>query len=320
MTGPDSVPRTISFQCPHCGHRTEVESRFAGQTGPCVGCSKPITIPTLESLVAQPESRKVPTTPKSWVVKTAIGIGVVTAISLLVFVAVLVGRPMMNAAREAAMRSECESNLLLIGLALEEYHDKNGHYPVAVVRDKDGKAMHSWRVLLLPYLGPDAALLYKEYNMSEPWNSPQNSLLSLQMPEVYRCPADTNLVGDETSYLAVVGEKTLINTVEHTTRTGSGLFALQDRPGETMVLLESKSSGVNWMNPVDIPFATLRAELNSSNIGAPGSEHPRGVHVLMADRSVVRLPDHTTASDLRGMATINGGDEFVEILDEILYE
>ena len=35
----------IPFQCPHCGAQTEVEDRFAGQTGPCRQCGRAVTVP-----------------------------------------------------------------------------------------------------------------------------------------------------------------------------------------------------------------------------------------------------------------------------------
>ena len=36
----------IHFICPHCAAATDVDEKFAGQTGPCAHCGKPITIPT----------------------------------------------------------------------------------------------------------------------------------------------------------------------------------------------------------------------------------------------------------------------------------
>ena len=35
----------IRFTCTHCGRLTNVSEEYAGQTGPCAGCGKPITIP-----------------------------------------------------------------------------------------------------------------------------------------------------------------------------------------------------------------------------------------------------------------------------------
>src|SRR5687768_5427786 len=35
----------IQFACPACGKQTTVADQYAGQTGPCAGCGKPVTIP-----------------------------------------------------------------------------------------------------------------------------------------------------------------------------------------------------------------------------------------------------------------------------------
>ena len=89
-------------------------------------------------------------------------------------------------AREAAQRSTCKNNLKQIGLALHNYHDRYQSFPPAFVADENGKPMHSWRVLLLPYL--DQADLYARYNFNEPWNGPNNLKLGDEIPEVYGCP------------------------------------------------------------------------------------------------------------------------------------
>ena len=60
-----------------------------------------------------------------------------------------------------------------IGEAMAKYQRANGCYPPQYVPDKDGRPMHSSRVLLLPYLGRDD--LFKQYDMTEPWNSPRTA-------------------------------------------------------------------------------------------------------------------------------------------------
>ena len=35
----------IAYSCPHCGKQYSVAEQYAGQTGPCASCGKPITIP-----------------------------------------------------------------------------------------------------------------------------------------------------------------------------------------------------------------------------------------------------------------------------------
>lgn len=78
-------------------------------------------------------------------------------------------------AREAVSRN----NLKLIALALFEYHAQYGEFPPAYVADAEGKPMHSWRTLLLPFLFEE--YLYDEYDWEQPWNSPQNKALC-EMP------------------------------------------------------------------------------------------------------------------------------------------
>ena len=47
---------------------------------------------------------------------------------------------------------ECRDHLHAIGSANARYVKVHGHYPPAYVTDEHGTPMHSWRVLILPYL------------------------------------------------------------------------------------------------------------------------------------------------------------------------
>ena len=55
--------------------------------------------------------------------------------------------------RQDARRNACKDNLRQIGLALSAYHEEYGSFPPAYIVDAAGRRMHSWRVLILPYLG-----------------------------------------------------------------------------------------------------------------------------------------------------------------------
>src|SRR4029077_12783364 len=97
------------------------------------------------------------------------------------------------------------NNLKQIGLALFNYESANGAFPPAYIADASGKPMHSWRVLILPYI--DQAPLYDQYKFDEPWDGPNNSRLLSQMPPVYACPSHANTgAKSNTAYAAVFGE------------------------------------------------------------------------------------------------------------------
>jgi DNA-directed RNA polymerase subunit RPC12/RpoP len=44
----------IPFQCPHCGLRTQVAERLAGQSGPCRQCGQAVTVPHLSGPMQPP--------------------------------------------------------------------------------------------------------------------------------------------------------------------------------------------------------------------------------------------------------------------------
>ena len=83
--------------------------------------------------------------------------------------------PAVATSHVAGNRAACGDNLKHIAMALHKYRQANGCFPPAYIADKNGKPMHSWRVLILPYLDQDA--LYKAYDFTEPWDGPTNKKL-----------------------------------------------------------------------------------------------------------------------------------------------
>ena len=107
--------------------------------------------------------------------------------------------PATRSSRGAARRVQCKHNLKSIGLAIANYRSEHGSGPPAVTRDADGRPLHSWRTLLLPYL--DEAELYASVVLSEPWDAPANAAARDQMPPVFSCPA-ADAEHAHTTYLA----------------------------------------------------------------------------------------------------------------------
>src|SRR5262245_52749889 len=107
-------------------------------------------------------------------------------VGILALVAALL-LPAPRQAREAARRMQCSNHLKEIGLALQNYHDVYQSFPPAYVANGEGRPMHSWRVLILPYLGHKA--LYDQYHFDEPWDGPNNSQLHKEKVSVFCCPS-----------------------------------------------------------------------------------------------------------------------------------
>jgi hypothetical protein len=170
---------------------------------------------------------------------------------------------------EDARWVRCASNLKQIGFALRNYAEDNGSLPPAYVRDKAGRPILSWRVLILPYLGRED--LYRQVKLDEAWDSPSNLRLARQIPHVYQCPAQKAVKEGETSYLAVVGAQTAWPGHQ-----GRRLPPLTRVPGKILVV-EATGYEVSWMEPRDMPFADAAVGV-MKGYGKPGliCRHPCG--------------------------------------------
>ncbi len=206
--------------------------------------------------------------------------------------------PAVSSAREAARRCQCCNNLKQIALALHNYHQANGCFPPAYIADKNGKPMHSWRVLILPYL--DGNTLYQQYNFNEPWDGPNNKKLLTNHLKGYVCPSDTDAYApgaNYTSYVAVVGA----NAVWPGKESGK----LPQDASETIMLVETSDVHIPWTEPRDLDLDSLRAAspgcVTVSSKHSPDQEFfskttRAGVNVAMADGSVKFLPGGLLAS------------------------
>lgn len=110
--------------------------------------------------------------------------------------------PAQHGAREGARRSQCGNHLKQIAPALQCYADANHALPPAYTVDADGKPLHSWRTLILPYL--EEKRLYDSIDFAKPWDDPVNAKTCETIPDVYQCPSDIDAPVNYTTYLALV--------------------------------------------------------------------------------------------------------------------
>jgi len=133
-----------------------------------------------------------------------------TLIELLVVMAIIgilvaILLPAVQAAREAARRTQCRNNLHQIGVALANYHDTHSLFPpgwIGVTNyqlNVNGGSGLAWSSLILPQIEQYAAGFQStEKNGKAPplsWNvpitDPADATLQPYVIPLYRCPSDT---------------------------------------------------------------------------------------------------------------------------------
>jgi len=286
----------IPFACPHCGARTNVADEYAGQSGPCASCGKTITVPRVAGAPPIVPARSGASTAVI-VIVVVIAVGFVALVGCGILAGLLL--PAVNSAREAARRASCMSNLQQIGMAMMMYESEHKCFPPAYLPDKNGRPMHSWRVLLLPYL--EHQDVCAQYRFGEPWDSPHNRALADKMPPVYRCPSDPAAGGHTTHYQVIVGPKTMFPGA-----TGRRMAEVADGLSQTILVVEASGPGVNWMEPRDLDAATMSDLIDEPQQPGIGSPHPAGANVLFADGHVVFLRSGTDPQTVKALVTADG--------------
>ena len=126
--------------------------------------------------------------------------GAFTLIELLVVIAIIAVLialllPAVQQAREAARRTQCKNNLKQIGLAMHNYHDTHGQFPLSIGWNPAGERQGAFsdKVFMLPFL--DRASEYQATNFDDfPWDSNGwfgNANITAQSKRlpVFNCPS-----------------------------------------------------------------------------------------------------------------------------------
>jgi hypothetical protein len=205
-----------------------------------------------------------------------------------------------------APRSTCKNNLKQIGMAFHSYHDDYGSFPTAYIADKTSQPMHSWRVLLLPYLGEKE--LYEAYDFEEPWNGRNNRKLAERIPRVFRCPSFEHHRSAEasdahlTSYCAITGSGTAFAG-----STPMSFSDVSDGALNTLLVAEVSAQQRPWMQPRDVTVANIHFQFSDEE--ADKLNHESGAQFLFVAGNV-HFINHTIPPDLlTALTTIAGGEE-----------
>jgi type II secretory pathway pseudopilin PulG len=242
--------------------------------------------------------------------------GFLVALGLFGVLAILILHAVQSV-RDTAQDSECMNNLkVILQLACITYETVNGTLPPAYAADANGKPMHSWRVLLLPHFGdPALAAIFAKYNLSEPWDGPNNSKLAAQIPSIYQCPShpkSTKSPSTNGHYFAVVDPASGWPGV-----IGRPYTQFSDGTSSTVMILEASDRGTNWMEPRDLSMDEAVKLLTTEQ--SPGHPHvEEGLltrtysgssrNVTYCDGSVYSLSQLRDTAVAKAMLTAAGGE------------
>ena len=194
-----------------------------------------------------------------------------TLVELLVVIAIIgiliaLLLPAVQAAREAARRSQCGDNFKQIGIALQNYHDVNRSFPTMTTWGIAGNSPqpayhHTWIEAILPFL-EQQPLYEKTSRTILVWGQP---IVGTQLP-VLRCPSDTEYTDITTTHNIAITNyggsegyhwwNNAYNVLgDNVTREYSGIFTTQqwnkiadvrDGTSTTVAVAECNSTGYKW--------------------------------------------------------------------------
>jgi prepilin-type processing-associated H-X9-DG protein len=213
----------------------------------------------------------------------------------------LLGRAVGDA-REAARRSQCLGNFSQLELALHNYHQSYGSFPPAYIADAAGRPMHSWRVLVLPFM--EQGGLYNQYNFAEPWNGPNNRALLGQMPAIFSCPTRDGVPTSFTKVVAISGPGTMFPGARPV-----AFGEITDGPADTAMIAEVSNMEIPWTAPVDLDVRTMCFTINDPRGPGISSPHPGGAHIGFGDGRTYFVHSGLPTDTLRALTTIAGGEK-----------
>lgn len=205
--------------------------------------------------------------------------------------------------RSAAERMTSANNIKQCIIAMHNYHGDNNKMP-EVMTMKDGKPLHSWRVMILPYLEHDN--LFRQIKLDEPWDSEANKKLfeSVEMPKEFAHPGKKDGNTKMTYY------KVFYSKPDVTPRAGFSLgkpmtlgqMTVKDGTSNTIAMIEA-GPPVLWYKPDDIEFDP-KAQL--PNLISPWKD--KKVSVGFFDGSIRSFWLGTDEETWKGAITADGGE------------
>lgn len=223
----------------------------------------------------------------------------------------------------AAARRTAVQRMSVVGQAWLDYHGANESFPAGVF-GPGGLVGLSWRVQLLPYLGHEE--LYKQFKLTEAWDSEHNKNLLDKMPDVYATAGKPPEKGQ--TFLRTTcgpqgviyslplqpGQKPLPVGEPGRPVRGRRQIDFSDGLGNTILFAESETAvpwtkpDEMWLLPVPKNQQTLRSNNNRMLPPKLGKAFEGGFHAVIAFGQVVFYKATLPPAKLSSLLTVAGGE------------
>jgi prepilin-type N-terminal cleavage/methylation domain-containing protein len=241
-----------------------------------------------------------------------------TLIELLVvitIIGILIGLllPAVQAVREAARRSNCQSNLHQVSLALKAYDGAHRKFPPSSVwasgvnpdQKNNPNLRESWVIMILPFM--DSQTLYDKFNLTVPIPNATNMAPRAVRVPVLLCPADDKnrqpFMGSGSSATNQLGD----NWARCNYAANAGLGYMTRDIGGSGALPMNGANEQTWNanNILQNRFSYVRGVMGANaSVGAEPADIPDGSSntVLLAE-----IRAGYTPGDSRGVWAMSGG-------------
>jgi len=249
---------------------------------------------------------------------TLIELLVVIAISAILISLLL---PAVQAAREAARRTQCINNLKQLGLALHNYHDVHNVFPPGRIRSRvNGVGLvFSAFSQILPQIEQTACYDSINFNLNADrgtYGGPENATARATRIAQFLCPSDTSSDSDKpdqapTNYQMNVGT---LHPVANNTgilfeNSSVRMAGITDGSSQTTILSElARSANIAANDTIEVPRQAIVSYEATCLPNGPPRPTARG------NRWIYGAPNHTMYSHHRGpndrMPDCRGGVPF----------
>jgi prepilin-type N-terminal cleavage/methylation domain-containing protein/prepilin-type processing-associated H-X9-DG protein len=246
-----------------------------------------------------------------------------TLVELLVvigIIGILIGMlmPAVQQVREAARRSQCQSNLHNLGLAVLNYESARGSFPPGGMVG----TRHSWGTLALPHLEQQA--VYDSVDFSVQWHLGDNTPIATTNLPIFQCPSSSKWFNGKTDYCGISGS---IHTPNSTPPGKNGVFFPSFTGRSKRIQLAQIYDGTSHTIAIAEGAGVTRTAYgywacgfncfshDDGGVNAPGmpvdeivSEHSSGANAVFCDGSVRMLSDQMDLAAVAALCTRNGSE------------